>query len=116
MMDKDNVRLALWIAGIWGGLIILIVGVEAIVHDGDIAATIVDTFSKVLFGLGTILGVITGVGKFFETSQANTAVAVTASAAAAPLAPSEPSEPVSSPGGITAPASVPAAVSGPGVD
>lgn len=105
-MSQDNVRLALWISGIWGGLIILIVGAEAIVHDGNIAITIVDTFSKVLFGLGTILGVITGVGKFFETSQAN--VAVTTAAAA----PAVPTEPASDPAGV----SVAAAVSGPGVD
>lgn len=107
-MSQDNVRLALWISGIWGGLIILIVGAEAIVHDGSVAVTIVDTFSKVLFGLGTILGVITGVGKFFETSQANTAVTV----AAAPVGNGEPT---SDPGGISATAIVPA-VSGPGVD
>ena len=100
-MSQDNVRLALWISGVWGGLIILIVGAEAIVHDGAIAATIVDTFSKVLFGLGTILGVITGVGKFFETSQVNSAAA----AAVAAVTPSAPpaTEPVSSPAGLAAP-------------
>lgn len=107
-MSQDNVRLALWISGIWGGLIILIVGAEAIVHDGNIAVTIVDTFSKVLFGLGTILGVITGVGKFFETSQAN--VAVTTAAAAAPVLASETLS--SGPSGV----SLPDAVAGPGVD
>ena len=101
-MSQDNVRLALWISGIWGGLIILIVGAEAIVHDGNIAITIVDTFSKVLFGLGTILGVITGVGKFFETSQVNTAAAVASSAPTPVETPSD--------------AAGASAVAGPGVD
>ncbi len=115
-MSQDNVRLALWISGAWGLAIILIVGVEAIVHDGPIAATIVDTFSKVLFGLGAILGAITGVGKWVEGHVAAKVVASPTAAAALPAftngafsaalpqrggklpAP----EPVSNPAGVTA--------------
>ena len=69
-MSQDNVRLALWISGAWGLIIIIIVGVEAIVHDGSIAESIVDTFSKVLFGLAGILGAITGFARFFDMKQA----------------------------------------------
>lgn len=94
-MSQDNVRLALWISGAWGLIIIVIVGVEAIVHDGAIAESIVDTFSKVLFGLAGILGAITGFGKFFDTKQA---VNASNNGENAPLpAP----EPVSSPAGAT---------------
>lgn len=81
-MDKDNVRLALWISGAWGLVIIIIVGIEAIVHDGDIAANIVDTFSKVLFGLAAILGAVTGVSKWFEAKVATNPVAAATTAAA----------------------------------
>ena len=87
-MSQDNVRLALWISGVWGIVIMIIVGIEAIVHDGEIAATVVDTFSKVLFGLAAILGAITGLGKMFETKQAISATIA-------------PSEPANDPAGVT---------------
>lgn len=76
-MPNDNVRLAIWITGLWGAAIIVIIGAEAIVHDGTLAATIVDSLSKALGALVVIIGTVAGVAKVMEAKQATAAAANT---------------------------------------
>ena len=65
-MNQDNVKLALFISGVWGSLIIIGVAIEAVVHDGAIADTIVSTFGWVLGVLVAFIGldVVTATPRF----------------------------------------------------
>lgn len=92
----ENVRLAIWFCGLGMLAIIVIVGGEAIAHDGALAVTIVDMLGKVLGGLAFVLGAIAGVAKVMETKAAvQTAAAQTAPAPTlAEVAATTPAEPV----------------------
>jgi len=105
-MNQDNAKLALIICGIWGSLIIVGIAIEAIIHDGLIADTIVKIFGGVLATIVLAVAGILGVSKLTEAHVATNPVAAAATVAtAAPVL-------VSSPAGV----SLPDAVAGVGVD
>ena len=118
-MTQDNTRLTIIMCGVLAGLIIVLIGIEAIVHNGDIANTIVSTFSWVLGGLVAGLTGVPSVAKLVEGKMAaqgvvppgativpplnDAAIKAVAIPAPAPIAVAEPS---SSVGGLSAGADV----------
>lgn len=81
-MNQDNARLALIITGIWGSLIIVGIAIEAIIHDGAIADTIVKIFGGVL---ATIVLAVAGILSISKLTEAHVATNPVAAAAAVGL-------------------------------
>ena len=69
-MSQDNARLAIIISGGLSAIIVIFIGMEAVVHDGAIANTIVDTLSKVL---GVLVVAITGISSVAKVVEAKLA-------------------------------------------
>lgn len=69
-MTQDNTRLTIIVCGVLSGIIIVMIGLEAIVHDGDIANTIVSTFSWVLGGLVAGITGVPSIAKLVEGKMA----------------------------------------------